>query len=230
MSGVVGHRGNVDYQDCRRTLVYGYDPTVTDVLRTPSGSTDGASLQVVTNTYLREPSAPHIHSHYVFLSGMLRLKDFITLKDLATRFAEYLPISAALALSWTARRFRYVVIPRKGQSDKLRLRDRPSIGGIPLSTLAFRQQVVDCLVEAIRSAVQTGFYVCDYTTKPNMTCAPLLTYLRDGMQHLSDQIEGDDQRKRFQDYFRKGLIATSTGDAAPSVRADEPSRKHAPVC
>ena len=24
ISGVVGHRGNVDYQDCRRTLVYGY--------------------------------------------------------------------------------------------------------------------------------------------------------------------------------------------------------------
>jgi hypothetical protein len=57
-----------------------------------------------------------------------------------------------------------------------------------------------------------------------------LTYLRDGMQNLSDQIEGDDQRKKFQDYLRKGLIATSTGDAAPAVRADEPSRKHAPVC
>ena len=160
---------------------------------------------------------------------MLRLIDFITLKDLATCFAEYLPISAALALSWTARRFRYVVIPRQGQSDKLRLRDRPSIGGIPLSTLAFRQQVVDCLVEAIRSAVQTGFYVCDYTTKPNMTCAPLLTYLRYGMQHLSDQIEGDDRRNHFQYYILKGLIATSTGDAAPSVVADVPSRKHAPI-
>ena len=57
-----------------------------------------------------------------------------------------------------------------------------------------------------------------------------LTDLRDGMQNLSDRIEGDDRRKKFQDYFRKGLIATSTGDAAPSVRADEPSRKHAPVC
>ena len=151
------------------------------------------------------------------------------MKDLATRFADNLPISSAFALSWTARRFRYRVIAKKGGSDKLRLRDRPSIGGIPLSTLAFRQQVVECLVEAIRSAVQTGFYVCDYTTKPNMTCAPLLTYLRDGMQHLSDQIEGDDHRKRFQDYLRKGLITTSTGDAAPSVRADEPSRKRAPI-
>ena len=98
-----------------------------------------------------------------------------------------------------------------------------------MSTLAFRQQVVDCLVEAIRSAVQTGFYVGDYTTKPNMTCAPLLTYLRDGMQNLSDQIEGDDQRKKFQDYLRKELIATSTGDVEPSVRADEPSHKRAPI-
>ena len=85
-----------------------------------------------------------------------------------------------------------------------------------------------CLIEAIRSAVQTGLYVCDYTTKPNMTCAPLLTHLRDGMQHLSDEIEGEDQRKRFQDYIRKGLIATSSGDAAQRLLADGPSRKRAP--
>ena len=217
MSGVVGHRGNVDYQNCRRTLVYGYDPTVTDVLRTPSCSTDSASIRMGTTSYLREPPSPQIHSHYVFLSQMLRLTDFTTLKDLSIRFADNVPISSTYDLSWAARRFRYVVIPRQGQSDKLRLRDRKSIGGIPLFTLAFRQPAVDCLVEAIRSGVQTGFYVCDYTTKPNMTCAPLLAHLRDGIQHLSNQMEDESNRRKLKEVLRKGLVEHFGGDASHSV-------------
>ena len=96
---------------------------------------------------------------------------------------------------------------------------------MPFSTLAFRQEVVECLITAIRSGVQTGFYVRDYTTKPNMTCAPLLADLRDRIQHLSNQMEEESNRRKLEELLRKGLLERSGGDASQSLPADEPSRK-----
>ena len=44
------------------------------------------------------------------------------------------------------------------------------------------------LVEGLRSGIQTSFYTCDYTTKPSLTCGPVLKHLTTGMQRLEQQM------------------------------------------
>ena len=36
----------------------------------------------------------------------------------------------------------------------------------------------------MRDGVETGFYVCDYSAKPNLATAPILKALADGMRRL----------------------------------------------
>ena len=45
------------------------------------------------------------------------------------------------------------------------------------------------LVEGLRSGIQTSFYTCDYTTKPSLTCGPVLKHLTTGMQRLEERMQ-----------------------------------------
>ena len=58
-----------------------------------------------------------------------------------------------------------------------------------------------------------------------MTCAPLLLHLRDGIQQLTNQMEEESHRRKLEEFFRKGFVEHSGGDASQSLPADEPSRK-----
>ena len=40
------------------------------------------------------------------------------------------------------------------------------------------------VVEAMHASIAAMFYACDYATKPNMVCAPLLVAIRDGLRRL----------------------------------------------
>ena len=59
----------------------------------------------------------------------------------------------------------------------------------------------ECVVEGIRTGIQTSFYTCDYTTKPSLTCGPVLKHLTHGMQKLEDAMRAEaeqEEAKRLQ--------------------------------
>lgn len=71
--------------------------------------------------------------------------------------------------------------------------DLPRIGDLQLDadTKHFKNRIVESVIESVRAAIQTGFYTCDYTTKPNATCAPLLQHLAGGMKALEQQMQNE---------------------------------------
>jgi len=56
------------------------------------------------------------------------------------------------------------------------------------STVRFAKWVRTTVVEGIKNTIQATFYAWHYSTKPNMTCAPLLVAVRDGIQRLEEQL------------------------------------------
>ena len=52
------------------------------------------------------------------------------------------------------------------------------------------------VVENMKSSIQAMFYACDYSTKPNMTCAPLLVAIRDGVRRLEEQLQQEEEESR----------------------------------
>ena len=56
----------------------------------------------------------------------------------------------------------------------------------------------DNLIEGLRSGIQTSFYTCDYTTKPALTCGPVLRHLTVGMQRLEEKMKIEAETLEFQ--------------------------------
>ena len=54
-------------------------------------------------------------------------------------------------------------------------------------------------VECMASSIAAMFYACDYSTKPNMTCAPLLVAIRDGIKRLEQFLEEERERERLEE-------------------------------
>ena len=44
----------------------------------------------------------------------------------------------------------------------------------------------------MKNCIQVMFYACDYSTKPNMTCAPLLVAIRDGIHRLEAELQAEE--------------------------------------
>ena len=45
----------------------------------------------------------------------------------------------------------------------------------------------------MKQSIQAMFYACDYSTKPNMTCAPLLVAVRDGIRRLEERLRVEEE-------------------------------------
>ena len=60
----------------------------------------------------------------------------------------------------------------------------------------FRRWTRSLIIEAMKNSIQAMFYACDYATKPNMLCAPLLVAIRDGLRRLQEQLEQEDEAAR----------------------------------
>ena len=58
--------------------------------------------------------------------------------------------------------------------------------------------VKECIVESIRTGIQTSFYTCDYTTKPSMTCGPMLKHLTHGMKNLEEKMQAEAEQEEAQ--------------------------------
>ena len=71
------------------------------------------------------------------------------------------------------------------------------------------------VVEGMKSTIQAMFYACDYSTKPNMTCAPLLVAVRDGICRLEDQLQQEEEEARNEELARAANAeASRSGEAA----------------
>jgi hypothetical protein len=69
-----------------------------------------------------------------------------------------------------------------------------------------RRLVLENLVEAAWSSIQTALYTCDYSTKPNMTCGPLLKHMEDGMRRLERQLEREENQKQLEDLVKSRML------------------------
>ena len=55
------------------------------------------------------------------------------------------------------------------------------------------------IVEAMSATIAATFYACDYSTKPNMVCAPLLVAVRDGLRKLEQTLDEERERMRLEE-------------------------------
>ena len=77
------------------------------------------------------------------------------------------------------------------------------------------------IVEGFKSTIQAMFYACDYSTKPNMTCAPLLVADRDGIRRLEDQLKKEEEEAQRDDMLRasdSNVVAKEQNSALPGRR------------
>ena len=72
------------------------------------------------------------------------------------------------------------------------------------------------VVDMMASSIAATFYACDYSTKPNMTCAPLLVAIRECIAKLEEQLEVErEEQKRTEEALAKMTDPNST-QASPS--------------
>ena len=57
----------------------------------------------------------------------------------------------------------------------------------------FRRAIKGLTVNIMKQSIQAMFYACDYSTKPNMTCAPLLVAVRDGIRRLEERLRVEEE-------------------------------------
>ena len=67
----------------------------------------------------------------------------------------------------------------------MRADDRKATG----PTKRFATWVRSLVVDTMKNSIQAMFYACDYSTKPNMTCAHTLVALRGGVQRLEEELK-----------------------------------------
>ena len=96
----------------------------------------------------------------------------------------FLSNSMCRSLSLACRRFSYDEMDARGAGEAARIGDRFWNDAQKVLYVWLREN----LVEGLRSGIQTSFYTCDYTTKPSLTCGPVLKHLTTGMQRLEERM------------------------------------------
>ena len=80
--------------------------------------------------------------------------------------------------------------------------------------MGFKKWVENIAVESMRSTIAATFYACDYATKPNMVCAPLLVAMRDGVARYDQQIKEEEEKRRGEEMEMadgQGALACENG-------------------
>ena len=242
-AAMVAHRGNLNYQDCRRTLTAGFEPGDMAALREVGKMTSSASVSedkqevVAPSEILATASVAQslvatasVAQSLVFAFGSktkterVRFRVKITsagilasefwkelglqwiggmeTKDLAQRrasqfLAKYLTGFMCHMLNRCCSSLYHLEFERCGAADAGRVGDR----FLSSEQRLLHGYVKECVVEGIRTGIQTSFYTCDYTTKPSLTCGPVLKHLTHGMQKLEDTMRAEaeqEEAKRLQ--------------------------------
>ena len=208
MSGLPAHRGNLDYQDCRRVVVVGHDGAERDWLRGDLGQTQMATALVApTAALLRQSKVPEKPARMLLETAYSGKScesagSSDRVKTVAVHLHSFLPMESTIMLRYCARRFAHDVIPRRGAAEGRRVGDRQESKWKGV----MRRLVLDNLVEAARSSIQTAFCACVYSTKPNMTCGPLLKHMEDGMRRLERQLEREENQKQLENLARSRML------------------------
>ena len=241
MGGVPAHRGNLDYQDARKTLVDGFDddPRAVDCLRCDDESSEQAP-EVLAGQSLRRMDFRLVRSLRVLWDHLQRRRlpqrlghaEVDSHDDDATRICArletFMDDEDRRRLACLSRAAGIAeVIPRRGASEVPRIGDRYVSG----TAQWIRRNVVDCVIEGIRSGIQTSFYICDYSTKPNMTCAPLLKNMAHGMEQLDATLKEEAAQMKLEELLRQGLLHGKhlTGHSADNGLPEGPPLKKTKV-
>ena len=233
---MVAHRGNLNYQDCRRTLTAGFEPGDMDVLR--EVGSDGSEVmagpaadgkpeplaeslavgsssvaQSLKFTFESKSKQERVRFRVKISSAGILAAEFwkvlglhwvgsLEVSDHAQRrasqfLARYLTGSMCRMLNRCCSSLYHLEFERCGAADAGRVGDR----FLSLEQRLLHGYVKECVVEGIRTGIQTSFYTCDYTTKPSLTCGPVLKHLTHGMQKLEDTMRAEaeqEEAKRLQ--------------------------------
>ena len=181
VGGIVVHRGNLDYQDLRTVLD---DPNCDDV-QLP------LEIKVHRRDAMQECRAFCRHIGVALpRSALLRsLRSCMMTVDLA-------------ALARCRRAFFWQCEPRAGKAELPRVGDRQR----DVASKRFTRSVVDGIVEAMRSATQIGFYICDYSTKPNVTTGRVLQHMHRGMKRLESELQEKEHVRKVLEMEAAGVL------------------------
>ena len=183
VAGIVAHRGNLDYQDLRTTL----------------DNLDGNHAQLPCEIKVHAPGAlQELKSLLRHFSASLTSYQMKTAR-LLHRFLAPVDVRP---LMQARRNFYWALEPRAGKAEIPRIGDRHR----DKEWKSFSRFVTDSVVEAMRSAVQIGFYVCDYATKPNVTTGRVLQYMHRGMQRLEKELQEKEHAKRILEMEAAGVL------------------------
>jgi len=187
----VSVRGNTDFQSMQRTFYHGFRS---------DGSRDELRDPLLTNSDLQQmdeeahkrfeaelPSMLASHKEWRASKGLPAKPDEDLLKQL--RHKHHRVLAAALR--------------------NTRLGDRI----LPKAVRRFKRMVHRMVRESMASSIAAMFYACDYATKPNMVCAPLLVALRDGLARLEAKLEEEAQQERLEQ-----LLAETRQDPSSSMQ------------
>lgn len=172
VGGIVSHRGNLDYQDLRAVI----------------DDVDSENIQLPFEIKVRQPKRSlqcvalltHVAPSLVGYFASSRLAAFLDTKD-------------KCVMDFCARSFYWVLAARAGKAELPRVGDRNKSS----KWKRFARSMVDAIMESMRSATQIGFYVCDYSTKPNVTTGRVLQHMHRGTQRLEAELEEKEQMKRL---------------------------------
>ena len=132
-------------------------------------------------------------------------------RSTAEMLAVYISRVQVGTLRTVCRSMAFVEFQRQGMADVPRVGDRM----LSASQRQLRSLVLECIVEGIRAGIQTGFYTCDYSAKPAMTCGPVLKCLAHGMAQLEARLEAEAAERQAQ----RVLAAFPAGQAPFNVPA-----------
>ncbi|CAL1153389.1 unnamed protein product [Cladocopium goreaui] len=224
LAAMVAHRGNLNYQDCRRTLTAGFDREELDLLRDlgansmpmssgSSGSVPGNDLLTRQTKIIGSEATGHqqrVRFRVVITSAFILANEFWTYQGLqwignsevrdraqkrAAQFlTPYLDGLMCKRLSRTCLALYRLEFERTGAADANRVGDR----FLSPECRLLHGYVKECVVESIRTGIQTSFYTCAYTTKPSMTCGPMLKHLTHGMKNLEEKMQAEAEQEEAQ--------------------------------
>ena len=89
---------------------------------------------------------------------------------------------------------------------------------------SFQQWARSLVVESMKNSIQAMFYACDYSTKPNMNCSPLLVAIRDGLKRLEDWMRAEEEEAKSEELVQQLAQCTTAARLSPTV-ASKQSRK-----
>ena len=130
MAGLPAHRGNLDFQDCRRTLTAGFEESSGDWLRSKMDEVQAVATSAGIPAILKKSQFPDRPARMLFSAwaAALGLQEQIEPVDTSclcsTVLLDDLENNSRSALCCSARRFYYDVIPRRGARDRRRVGDR----------------------------------------------------------------------------------------------------------